>query len=90
MHQLLVEYRPGTAVLLGIVFHNTIHHLAEIAAPTGYKHFGPVDGAGIDAFESWLEAETKAGRTVSYVFVEFPSNPLLASADLHRLRKLVG
>ncbi|KAM0332557.1 hypothetical protein ACHAQA_002841 [Verticillium albo-atrum] len=86
-HNLLLSYRPGTVVILGIVFHSTIHWLTE-ASPHGYKQFGPVDSAGLDAFEAWLEEETAQGRKVTYVLTEFPSNPLLASIDLRRVHAL--
>ena len=85
---LLLQQRPGTAVVLGVVFHNTHHHLLE-ESPNGFKHFGKVDKEGIDGMESWLEDEKGAGRPVSFVIVEFPGNPTLDSVDLHRLKELV-
>jgi cystathionine gamma-synthase len=89
MHNYLQKWRPGTAVFVGSVFHNTFHLLQE--APGGYKHFGKVDGEGkgLDELESYLESEAKEGRKISYLFLEFPSNPILVSADLKRLRQLV-
>jgi cystathionine gamma-synthase len=89
MHNLLVEQRPGSVVLLGFVFHNTYHHIKEQYAGA-LKHFPDVTREGIDAFEDWVETESTAGRPVSYAFVEFPGNPLLASADVKRLKKLVS
>lgn len=86
-HNALLAYRPGTVVVLGAIFHSTIHWLSE-QSPQGYKHFGPVDTAGLDVFESYLREERSACRNVSYVLVEFPSNPLLASANLRRLKAL--
>ncbi|KAF6826704.1 cystathionine gamma-synthase [Colletotrichum musicola] len=86
-HNGLLAYRPGAVAILGIVFHSTIHYVQE-SCPDGYKHFGPVDGAGLDGFEAWLDEMTSKGRDVSYVFVEFPSNPLLASVDIFRLKRL--
>ncbi|OHE95756.1 cystathionine gamma-synthase [Colletotrichum orchidophilum] len=86
-HRTLLEYRPGSVVILGIAFHSTVHYLQD-ASPHGYKHFGPVDAKGVGEFESWLDTETASGRDVSYVIAEFPSNPLLASIDIRRIRKL--
>ncbi|KAF6841088.1 cystathionine gamma-synthase [Colletotrichum plurivorum] len=86
-HNGLLAYRPGAVAILGIVFHSTIHYVQE-SCPDGYKHFGPVDGAGLDVFEAWLDEMTSDRKDVSYVFVEFPSNPLLASVDIFRLKKL--
>lgn len=84
---LIQEYRPGTNVVLGVVFHNTHHHLLE-ESPNGFRLFGKVDKKGLDDMEAWLEAETKEGRKVSFVIVEFPGNPTLESTDLPRLKKL--
>lgn len=86
-HNLIVAARPGTVVLLGALFHSTFHWLAE-QSPQGNRHFGAVDAAGLDVFEAWLDEERAAGRVVSYALVEFPSNPLLALADLRRLKAL--
>jgi cystathionine gamma-synthase len=89
MHNYLQKWRPGTVVFVGSVFQNTFRLLQE--APGGYKHFGKVDGEGrgLDELESYLESEAKEGKKISYLFVEFPSNPILVSADLNRLRRLV-
>lgn len=85
----ILEYRPGTAVILGVVFHNTYHHMIE-EAPQGFKHVGKVDKEGIDELEAWLEEETKADRKVSFVLTEFPGNPNLETPDLSHLKKLVS
>ncbi|UNI22128.1 Cystathionine gamma-synthase [Purpureocillium takamizusanense] len=85
----LVRFRPGTIVVLGVVFHNTYHHLIE-ESPHGWKHFGRVDEEGIDAFESWLDQETQNGRDVSHVLVEVPGNPTLDTVDVARIKKLVS
>ncbi|KAK1986435.1 cystathionine gamma-synthase [Colletotrichum cereale] len=86
-HGAVLEHRPGSVAVLGVAFHSTLHYLQE-SSPDGYKHFGPVDAKGLDDFESWLDDEAAAGRDVSYVITEFPSNPLLASIDVGRLKKL--
>ncbi|KAB5551130.1 pyridoxal phosphate-dependent transferase [Coniochaeta sp. 2T2.1] len=88
MHLSLVHWRPGKAVAMGSIFHNTYHLQEE--APQGFKHFGRMDGdgKGIDELEAFLEAEAREGRKVTYVFTEFPSNPIMVSADLHRLKSL--
>lgn len=86
---LLMDYRPGTIVVLGVVFHNTHHHLHE-ECPHGFKHIGKVDEEAIDGFENWLETEKQAGRPVSYAIIEIPGNPTLDSPDLIRLKSLVS
>ncbi|TEA19300.1 putative cystathionine gamma-synthase [Colletotrichum sidae] len=80
-HNLLIKHRPGSVAILGSAFHSTVHYVQE-ASPHGYKHFGPVDPAGVDVFEAWLDGLASEGKDVSYVIAEFPSNPLLASIDL--------
>lgn len=83
---LLLEHRPGTIVVLGVVFHNTYHHLVE-ECPHGWKHFGRADEGGLSEMEEWLlGGEEKA---VSYVFVEVPGNPTLDTPDMYRLKKMV-
>jgi cystathionine gamma-synthase len=85
----LLAYRPGTAVVLGVVFHNTIHHLSEEAFH-GCKQFGDVSERGLDELEAWLKAEREAGRSVSFLVTEVPGNPTLEMADLNRLKALVS
>ncbi|KAL8375884.1 hypothetical protein RB595_007149 [Gaeumannomyces hyphopodioides] len=87
-HQALAQHRPGKVLLLGSVFKNTWQLFDESAA--GMKHFGHChDGPGLLAdLETWLAAEASEGRGVSYCFLEFPSNPILVSADLAGLRAL--
>jgi cystathionine gamma-synthase len=85
----ILEHRPGTALVLGTVFHNTYHHLVE-ESPQGFKHVGLVNEESIDSMEAWLEEETEAGRPVSFAITEFPGNPTLEAVDLPRLKKLVS
>ncbi|KAF5534598.1 cystathionine gamma-synthase [Fusarium mexicanum] len=84
---LLAKHRPGTIVVLGIIFHNTYHHLIE-ECPQGLKHFGKVDKQGLSAFEDWLKHEKEEGRPVSHAFVEVPGNPTLETVDTKRLKEL--
>lgn len=88
LHQALMRWRAGVVVPLGSIFHNT-WNLQE-QAPQGFKHFGGVDGAstGLDEMEAYLEGEAEEGRKISYAFVEFPSNPIMVTADVKRLRGL--
>jgi cystathionine gamma-synthase len=50
------------------------------------KHYGKCNDDELNEFEKYLEE----GGKCSYVFTEFPSNPILVSADLVRLRKIVS
>jgi len=58
---------------------------------TGCHFFGNGLDSDIDELEALLESELKANSDIppaSALFCEFPSNPLLRSADLKRLRHL--
>lgn len=90
LHEVLVQRDPATLLVLGSIFHNTFHLFEE--SPGGMKHVGACDApsSGMDTVEAYLEAHYKEGKTVSYAFLEFPSNPILVSADLRRLRKIVS
>ncbi|KAK7038203.1 putative cystathionine gamma-synthase protein [Favolaschia claudopus] len=83
-HHAIMRVHQGPVVALGAMFDATFQLFHE--APDGFKHFGPCD-ARSDVMEE-LEAYVKTQKVVSYVFVEFPSNPLLISVDLMRLREL--
>ncbi|KAK4105895.1 PLP-dependent transferase [Parathielavia hyrcaniae] len=83
-----VRGREGKVVVLGSVFHNTFHLFEE--SEGGVKHFGRCDAESgvMEELEAWLEGEKLAGRRVAYVFAEFPSNPILVSVDLRRLKEV--
>ncbi|KAK4173641.1 putative cystathionine gamma-synthase [Triangularia setosa] len=89
LHQSLITLRPeGKIIVLGSVFHNSYHLFEE--SPNGMKHFGRCDAQSnlFSELEAYLESEHKEGRKPAYCFAEFPSNPILVSVDLIRLRKL--
>ncbi|KHE84507.1 PLP-dependent transferase [Neurospora crassa] len=91
--------RRGPVVALGAVFHSTFHLFEELEGTTttngeeqveGFKHFGECEDSEkvMDQLEEYAKGLKEKGRTVGYLFVEFPSNPLLVSVDLGRLRKI--
>lgn len=88
--KVLTERDSGTVLVLGSIFHNTWHLFEE--GPEGMKHFGRCDASSgvMESLEAWLEEHYKAAKTVSYAFVEFPSNPVVVSPDLKRLREIVS
>ncbi|KAJ7241922.1 pyridoxal phosphate-dependent transferase [Mycena haematopus] len=88
LHHAIMQVRKGPVVALGAIFHSTYHLFVEV--PEGFKHFGQCDAQSgvMDKLEAYLQAEAEAGRKVSYIFSEFPSNPILVSVDLKRLRQL--
>lgn len=79
----LTQRDPGTILALGAIFHSTWHLFEE--SPGGMKHFGQYTA---EALEGYLDAHYKEGKTISYAFLEFPSNPILVSADLKELRRI--
>ncbi|CCC05181.1 unnamed protein product [Sordaria macrospora k-hell] len=56
----------------------------------GFKHFGNCEDSDkvMDELEEYCKGLRQKGQKVAYLFVEFPSNPLLVSVDLGRLRKI--
>lgn len=86
LNQALIKRCPGTILVLGSVFPSTWHLFNE--TPGGMKHIGDARDGVMDKVEEYLEAIYKDGKTISYVFLEFPSNPILVSIDLNRMRKI--
>ncbi|KAK0632415.1 cystathionine gamma-synthase [Immersiella caudata] len=86
LYKAVGKVRPAPVVVLGSVFHNSWHLFKE--GPGGLKHFGDVNEGMVGKLEEYLEVEKAEGRQVSFVFLEFPSNPILESVDLKRLRGL--
>ncbi|KAI0114004.1 cystathionine gamma-synthase [Nemania sp. FL0031] len=82
LHEAIAVIRPGPTVVFGAVFHSTYHLFEE--SEGGIKHYGMAGESDVDDFEKYLEGGGKCG----YVFTEFPSNPILVSVNLMRLRKL--
>ncbi|KAK3939681.1 putative cystathionine gamma-synthase protein [Diplogelasinospora grovesii] len=87
-HQAMAKVRKGPVVALGSIFPSTYHLFGE--SPSGFKHFGDVrkDSGVLEKLEGYIQGEKAEGREVGYVFVEFPSNPILVSVDLKGLRGL--
>jgi cystathionine gamma-synthase len=84
-HTYLVRDAPAQlAVLFGMAFMNTITALDEFGP--GCLFLGHGTDADLDALEAHLAALPP--RSVSAVWAEFPANPLLATPDLARLRRL--
>lgn len=78
--------RPGSTVLFGFAFHSTPHVYKEYSST--FKWFGRGDEDDLKQLEEFCASEADAGRQVQAVWLEFPSNPNLRSADLKRLRAL--
>ncbi|OAL32883.1 hypothetical protein AYO20_07674 [Fonsecaea nubica] len=72
VHRYLLSAYASPSVLFGFSFHSTIHVLQD---------FGP----GVEFFGL---AQSGRGNKVQPIWTEFPSNPLLNTPDLRRLRHL--
>lgn len=73
-------------MLFGFAFHSTIHVLEDYGP--GSKLLGLGTEEELDQLEMHLEMELKEGRKVQAVWCEFPSNPILVTPNLERLRQL--
>ncbi|KAJ2974527.1 hypothetical protein NUW58_g8632 [Xylaria curta] len=82
LHEATLQLRAGPVVVFGAVFHSTYHLFEE--SEGGIRHYGRANDADVDDFEKYLEE----GGKCAYVFTEFPSNPILVSVNLERLRRL--
>ncbi|KAF5389633.1 hypothetical protein D9757_004155 [Collybiopsis confluens] len=89
-HQLAMNTRPtGKSVCFGFPYTDTLKILQKWGP--GCHFLGHGLDSDIDQLEKILEEESKLDSSkppVLALFTEFPSNPLLRSADLPRLRKL--
>ncbi|KAH9848718.1 PLP-dependent transferase [Lenzites betulinus] len=88
-HQLALAVRPpAKSVCFGFPYTDTLKILEKWGP--GCHFFGHGLDSDIDELEKLLEdgAQLGQGPPILSLFTEFPSNPLLRSADLPRLRKL--
>jgi cystathionine gamma-synthase len=89
IHSFLSKWQPNEkskTVQLGVPFHQTTCVFAWWGA--GYEFF-PIP-TELDALEEFLKAELAAARPVKAIWTELPTNPLLTTPDLLRLRRLAN
>lgn len=86
LNEALMDRCPGTILVLGSVFPSTWHLFNE--TPGCMKHIGDAGDSVVDKVEDYIGTTYKYGRTISYVFFEFPSNPILVSINLQRVRAI--
>lgn len=88
VHTWLIDHFNSSqkSVLFGFAFHHTIH-VFNFFGP-GNKFLGNGDKSDIDELEEWLKTERAEGRKVQAVWAEYPSNPMIVTPNLTRLRQL--
>ncbi|OCK82085.1 cystathionine gamma-synthase, converts cysteine into cystathionine, partial [Lepidopterella palustris CBS 459.81] len=86
VHQYLLNEHNASTVLFGFAFHSTLHVFEDFGP--GYKLLGLGTPEELDQLEAHLKEKAIEGKQVQAVWAEYPSNPLLITPDLGRLRKL--
>lgn len=86
VHRYLLNQYASSSVLFGFAFHSTIHVLEDFGP--GVEFLGLASQEELDVLEQHLATQSTQGKKVQAIWAEFPSNPLLTSPDLGRLREL--
>ncbi|PPJ52302.1 hypothetical protein CBER1_09250 [Cercospora berteroae] len=89
VHRMLLQWRQGESVVLGFPYELTLK-MMQTYGPS-YKFLSSGSSADIDALEQYLVRRRQAGCTifkVQAIWCECPSNPLLWTPDLQRVRRL--
>ncbi|KAJ2326257.1 Cystathionine gamma-synthase [Coemansia sp. RSA 2702] len=85
-HQALLQMRLGKSVCFGFSYTDTLKILKKFGP--GAYFLGNGEGDDYTELERILEQHTQAGDPILAIFTECPSNPLLKTSDLPRLRAL--
>lgn len=88
VHQMLLKWRGLESVVLGFPYELTIK-MMETYGPS-FKFYSAGTDEQIDEFEIYLESKARAGSMIQAVWCECPSNPLLYTVDLGRIRRLAN
>lgn len=86
VHQMLLRWRGAESAIMGFPYELTIKML-ETYGPRYTLYSGGTDRE-IDLFEAHLEKLASNGQKLQAVWCECPSNPLLRTVDLDRIRRL--
>lgn len=84
--QLLLEWRGAQSIVFGFPYELTLKLLEIYGPSTKFYPFGTEEE--LDLLQEYLDAEFSQGRSVQAIWCECPSNPLLKTADLRRIRGL--
>ncbi|OAX84021.1 hypothetical protein ACJ72_01618 [Emergomyces africanus] len=85
-HSYLLNLHEGTTVLFGMAFLNTITLFEEFGS--SHKFFGLGTDEDLNDLEAFLEDEHSQGRKLHAIWAEFPTNPILVTPNISRLRAL--
>jgi cystathionine gamma-synthase len=86
IHQMLGEWRGMESVITGFPYELTIA-IMETYGP-GFKFYSLGTDRELEAFEKHLEQLHNKGQKIQAAWCECPSNPLLRTVDLERVRRL--
>lgn len=86
VQQYLLSRYNAKSVLFGFAFFSTPEVFNNFGP--GMRHFGRNNEADLDALEDYLKEEAKERRKIQALWTEIPSNPILVTPDLPKLRKL--
>lgn len=87
LHKLLLQWRGNESAVLGFVYELTIK-MMETYGP-GSQFYGLGTESDLDKVEARLEHMAQNGRCMQAIWCECPSNPLLRTVNLRRVKKLV-
>ncbi|CAG8908635.1 unnamed protein product [Penicillium egyptiacum] len=85
-HHMLLNWRGAESVVVGFTYELTIKTM-EAFGPS-YRFFSAGTEAEIDELESYLDDRFLQGVKIQAVWCECPSNPLLRTVNMVRLREL--
>jgi cystathionine gamma-synthase len=86
LHRYLLQRYNSTSIQFGLAFVNTTHVLEDFGPGTKLLIEGTL--RDIELLGEYLGDERKEGRKVQALWTEIPSNPLLITPDLGKLRSL--
>ncbi len=86
IHHLLLDWRGAESVVLGFTYELTLKIL-EVYGPS-YRFYSAGTDEDIDKFESYLQSRNSKNDKIQAAWCECPSNPLLRTVDLKRVRRL--
>ncbi|KAJ5693235.1 hypothetical protein N7462_002658 [Penicillium macrosclerotiorum] len=84
IHQSILAERAGETINAGLLYGPTLR-LLQTEGP-GLKSYNLGTEADLDDIAARLELGSEEARAVQAIWCEFPSNPLLQTVDLQRLR----